>query len=177
MLVSAGVAITTECVRPYPRPRVGLRSEKHNRRLTGVQTILTGRAVRSRSSVRSVDRVSKSGVRGQNNTADFAPVTAMTYGLRAALSRVPVCRLNANGAGRPFGSNPRRLGRATTRPANSRSDGDYWHSLPQAVERDTRINEALAEAGYRVIRFSESEVYKEPDIVATQLQEVIYSSS
>lgn len=37
-------------------------------------------------------------------------------------------------------------------------DGGYWHSLPGAAERDARKDEACREAGYRVVRLSESEI-------------------
>ena len=37
-------------------------------------------------------------------------------------------------------------------------DGDYWHSLLEVQERDIRINKALEEMGYRVIRLTETEI-------------------
>jgi len=35
-------------------------------------------------------------------------------------------------------------------------DGDYWHSLPENIERDLRNNKWLSENGYTVIRITES---------------------
>ena len=37
-------------------------------------------------------------------------------------------------------------------------DGDYWHSLPEAQERDARINSVLETMGYTVIRLSEGDI-------------------
>ena len=37
-------------------------------------------------------------------------------------------------------------------------DGDYWHKLPNVVEKDKKINETLKFAGYRVIRLWENEI-------------------
>ena len=40
-------------------------------------------------------------------------------------------------------------------------DGDYWHSRPEVIERDKRINEMLKFAGYKVIRLTETKINKE----------------
>lgn len=40
-------------------------------------------------------------------------------------------------------------------------DGDYWHSLPEVQERDIKINKALEEMGYGVIRMAETEILEE----------------
>ncbi len=37
-------------------------------------------------------------------------------------------------------------------------DGDYWHSLPKAIEKDKRQNEFLRSKGYRVARFTETQI-------------------
>lgn len=37
-------------------------------------------------------------------------------------------------------------------------DGEYWHSLPEAVEKDARRDLYLANCGYRVIRLKEREI-------------------
>lgn len=38
-------------------------------------------------------------------------------------------------------------------------DGDYWHSLPDHIERDQRQTAILTRAGYRVFRFKGSEIH------------------
>ena len=38
------------------------------------------------------------------------------------------------------------------------ADGDYWHSLPDVVVRDIKINDFLYKNGYNVYRFSETEI-------------------
>lgn len=37
-------------------------------------------------------------------------------------------------------------------------DGNYWHNLPNVIERDKKINEVLKFAGYKVIRLWEKEI-------------------
>lgn len=37
-------------------------------------------------------------------------------------------------------------------------DGDYWHNLPKAVERDKYVNETLRSQGYIIIRLWENEI-------------------
>lgn len=39
-------------------------------------------------------------------------------------------------------------------------DGNYWHNLPKAKERDSRINKTLSESGYTVARFWEKDILK-----------------
>ena len=48
-------------------------------------------------------------------------------------------------------------------------DGDYWHSLPKAIERDKRINERLRFNNYKVIRLRE----KNREIDLTKLEDSI----
>ena len=38
------------------------------------------------------------------------------------------------------------------------ADGDYWHGLPEVMERDALQNAALTRAGYKVFRFKGSEI-------------------
>ena len=37
-------------------------------------------------------------------------------------------------------------------------DGDYWHSLPACIKRDRRKDKYLSNLGWRVLRFSETEI-------------------
>jgi very-short-patch-repair endonuclease len=37
-------------------------------------------------------------------------------------------------------------------------DGDYWHSLPEVVERDKRKDTYVSELGYELFRFNETEI-------------------
>lgn len=37
-------------------------------------------------------------------------------------------------------------------------DGDYWHSLPKAKERDKKINKMLQQNGFLVLRYWEHEI-------------------
>jgi len=39
-------------------------------------------------------------------------------------------------------------------------DGDYWHNLPNYIERDKRQNRLLKKAGYTVLRFWEHDINK-----------------
>jgi len=38
------------------------------------------------------------------------------------------------------------------------ADGNYWHNLPNYIERDKRINKALKANGYKVLRFWEKDI-------------------
>jgi very-short-patch-repair endonuclease len=49
------------------------------------------------------------------------------------------------------------------------ADGDYWHSRPEVKKRDFRITKALIDAGYRVLRFSESTIYEKINNVKQEL--------
>lgn len=54
------------------------------------------------------------------------------------------------------------------------TDGDYWHSLSEVQERDMRINKALEEMGYKVIRMTETKILKGfliEDVVANEKHE------
>lgn len=48
-------------------------------------------------------------------------------------------------------------------------DGDYWHSLPDHVERDQRQTAILEAAGYRVFRFLGSAILKDVDACLSRL--------
>jgi very-short-patch-repair endonuclease len=37
-------------------------------------------------------------------------------------------------------------------------DGDYWHNLPNYIERDKRITKKLLDNGYKVLRFWEKDI-------------------
>ncbi len=56
------------------------------------------------------------------------------------------------------------------------ADGDYWHSLPGARRRDPYINKQLSLSGYRVLRFSESEIKANIEAVKLSI-EGSYSAS
>ena len=38
------------------------------------------------------------------------------------------------------------------------ADGDYWHSLPEAIGRDKSRNAYLAKCGYNLLRLTETEI-------------------
>ncbi len=38
------------------------------------------------------------------------------------------------------------------------ADGDYWHSLPKAIVKDRRNNKLLRKRGWKVFRFSETQI-------------------
>ena len=42
------------------------------------------------------------------------------------------------------------------------ADGDYWHTRPEIIERDARINATLKFHGFAVYRFWASEIEKSP---------------
>lgn len=48
-------------------------------------------------------------------------------------------------------------------------DGDYWHSIPKAVENDKRVNKILEENGWIVLRFTEKEIKANPGIVVSKI--------
>lgn len=51
------------------------------------------------------------------------------------------------------------------------ADGNYWHGLEKTKNRDAKINVALTKAGFRVVRFSEGQIYENIKIVKNRLQE------
>jgi len=42
------------------------------------------------------------------------------------------------------------------------ADGDYWHSLNRVIKKDKAENAYLTKCGYKIIRFSESEINNTP---------------
>lgn len=48
-------------------------------------------------------------------------------------------------------------------------DGDFWHSLPEHVERDKKFDETALRYGYEVIRIKESTVKSNPSTLDEQL--------
>jgi len=52
-------------------------------------------------------------------------------------------------------------------------DGDYWHNLPGAKERDELRDVTIMEKGYDVIRFWESEIVDDPIAVQDELERII----
>lgn len=48
-------------------------------------------------------------------------------------------------------------------------DGDYWHTRPGSREKDARINNILAKAGYTVYRFWASEIEKSAMVCAKRI--------
>lgn len=53
------------------------------------------------------------------------------------------------------------------------ADGDYWHALSGAPERDATANEVLRANGYRVVRFSETRINTDLDMVRRELVSLI----
>ena len=52
-------------------------------------------------------------------------------------------------------------------------DGDYWHNLPNAQERDKRQTLYLEEEGYTVLHLWEHEINKEPKKCINRIKELI----
>lgn len=50
------------------------------------------------------------------------------------------------------------------------ADGDYWHNLPNYIERDTRQNKVLLENGYKVFRFWQHEIKKDVKACVDQIE-------
>jgi very-short-patch-repair endonuclease len=44
-------------------------------------------------------------------------------------------------------------------------DGDYWHSLPNVIEKDKRRDEFLSEQGIQVIHLTETQINQDPTVV------------
>lgn len=53
------------------------------------------------------------------------------------------------------------------------TDGDYWHNLPNYIERDTKQNKILLENGYKVFRFWEHEIKKDVKACVDQIEDYI----
>lgn len=52
-------------------------------------------------------------------------------------------------------------------------DGDYWHNLPNYKQRDQKINLALQNAGWKVLRFWESEINSNVENCIKKIEEVL----
>jgi very-short-patch-repair endonuclease len=52
-------------------------------------------------------------------------------------------------------------------------DGDYWHNLPDYIERDKRINKKLLENNYKVLRFWETDIKNNIKSCIEDIKEVI----
>jgi len=52
-------------------------------------------------------------------------------------------------------------------------DGDYWHNLPTAMERDKKVNKILRQSGWTVLRFWEHEIYEGIESVVESIKEVM----
>jgi len=53
------------------------------------------------------------------------------------------------------------------------ADGDYWHSIPKAKERDQRKNDYLAMLGWKLFRFTETEIRRSASACIEQVLEYI----
>ena len=52
-------------------------------------------------------------------------------------------------------------------------DGNYWHNYPDGTKRDRYVNQCLIENGYKVLRFWESDIYKDPKKCVGVVQELL----
>jgi len=52
-------------------------------------------------------------------------------------------------------------------------DGDYYHNYPNGREIDKIRTKELMEAGYKVVRFWEHQIYEDMDFCKSKIQEVI----
>ena len=53
-------------------------------------------------------------------------------------------------------------------------DGDYWHNLPEAIEKDKRQNKKLKELGFKVLRFWEHEIKLNIKNCKEKIKEIYY---
>jgi len=53
------------------------------------------------------------------------------------------------------------------------ADGDYWHTLPGVLKKDSTINKTLIENGYSVLRFWGSEIRNNPEICISKILDII----
>ena len=51
-------------------------------------------------------------------------------------------------------------------------DGDYWHSQPEIAERDKICEQIALEKGYQLVRFKQSEMERNPEIVESFLKKI-----
>jgi len=57
------------------------------------------------------------------------------------------------------------------------ADGDYWHNLPEVKDRDKNQNKILEKNGYKVFRFTETEINKSAKDVLVKLQNALENSN
>jgi len=55
------------------------------------------------------------------------------------------------------------------------ADGDYWHRLPHAVQRDAKQNAAYTELDYAILRFWGSEIRESPAECVDKIVKVLNS--
>ena len=60
-------------------------------------------------------------------------------------------------------------------PKNSKiavfADGDYWHNLPERIEKDKWVNQKLVQNGWKVLRFWEHEINQNLDFCIDKILE------
>ena len=54
------------------------------------------------------------------------------------------------------------------------ADGDYWHSLPQNIARDAAKDAFLRDAGYKVWRFTESEITADAPACVARITDAVH---
>jgi very-short-patch-repair endonuclease len=52
-------------------------------------------------------------------------------------------------------------------------DGNYWHTQPKALIRDSIVNDTLGKQGYIVLRLWEKDIYKKPDEVWAKVKNAL----
>ena len=52
-------------------------------------------------------------------------------------------------------------------------DGDFWHSLPDMVERDTKKNQICESMGIKLIRIKESDWKNNKELVCSMIKEIL----
>jgi len=57
------------------------------------------------------------------------------------------------------------------------ADGSYWHSLPKAKERDSRVNKFLTEKNYKILRFSETDIKKNVSGCINKIFDVMHENN
>lgn len=57
------------------------------------------------------------------------------------------------------------------------ADGDYWHSLRHMMERDNRINRELQANGWKVLRFTGSQIKHDVSQVVDKIEELLRVSA
>jgi very-short-patch-repair endonuclease len=53
------------------------------------------------------------------------------------------------------------------------ADGDYWHSIPGAKERDCNRDQTLARCGWTTLRFSETKINASTEQCVDEIARVI----